>query len=358
MTPRAPSRPPRFGDDATPPPEDEAGAEDGLWFLPGTAEDADDAPGPHHPPLPRASRARLVDPAEWRAAEAALAQDLAALAHDHGRLEERAARFGPGAVSRLAQAEASAISWWAGDRVQPDRLAQWLAFRIGAAGEDGGGLIRAAWAARRLTAAPVAAPSALLPPLPPMAAHLGMDPAHPLAAEAAAALPAAGDLGPVALGCAAFHLWKGLQERPAQLAGIEAAVLGARLAAGPARGLPFLPLALTGFGALTVSGGAERRLAGWIAGAHQAVLSALLTLERLRGWQDRAAAATEDLTGRTPARLIACLARHPLVAAPLAETETGASRAAVQRNLDRLMDRGLIREVTGQGRFRLWAARL
>lgn len=347
--PSPPTRPsPARPSPARPSPDEDDAGDAGLWFLPGPDEDG---MAPEAPPLPRAPRGLLVDPAEWRAAEAALAQDLAALAHDQGRLEERAASFGPGAAPRLAQAEASAISWWAGDRVQPDRLAQWLAFRIGAAGEDGGALIRAAWGARRLAAAAVAVRS-----LPPVAAHLG-DPG-PLADEVAAALPDPGTLGPVALGCAAFHLWKGLAERPAQVAGIEAAVLGARLAAGPGRALPFLPLALTGFGALTVSGSAERRLAGWVAGAHQAVLSALLTVDRLRGWQARAMAETADLSGRTPALLVACLARHPLVAAPLAEAETGASRAAVQRNLDRLLSRRLIREVTGQGRFRLWAAQL
>ena len=41
-----------------------------------------------------------------------------------------------------------------------------------------------------------------------------------------------------------------------------------------------------------------------------------------------------------------------------AEAETGASRAAVQRNLDTLQSRGLVREVTGRGRFRVWAAKL
>jgi Fic family protein len=45
-----------------------------------------------------------------------------------------------------------------------------------------------------------------------------------------------------------------------------------------------------------------------------------------------------------------------MLAAAQAEAETGASRAAVQRNLDVLVARGLVREVTGQGRFRVWAA--
>jgi Fic family protein len=136
---------------------------------------------------------------------------------------------------------------------------------------------------------------------------------------------------------------------------VEAAVLGSRLAAGQGT-LPFLPLALTGFSALTASGGPEARLAGWISGAHRAVLSALMTLDRLASWRARAEADTADLQGRTPALLIASMAAHPMLAAPQAEAETGASRAAVQRNLDVLQARGLIREVTGQGRFRVWAA--
>jgi Fe2+ or Zn2+ uptake regulation protein len=40
----------------------------------------------------------------------------------------------------------------------------------------------------------------------------------------------------------------------------------------------------------------------------------------------------------------------------MAETLTAASRAAVQRNLAWMETRGLIREVTGQGRYRMWCA--
>ena len=40
----------------------------------------------------------------------------------------------------------------------------------------------------------------------------------------------------------------------------------------------------------------------------------------------------------------------------MAEQLTGASRAAVQRNLAWMEAQGLIREVTGQGRFRIWKA--
>jgi Fe2+ or Zn2+ uptake regulation protein len=42
----------------------------------------------------------------------------------------------------------------------------------------------------------------------------------------------------------------------------------------------------------------------------------------------------------------------------MAEALTGASRTAVQRNLAWMEERGLIREVTGQGRYRVWAVRM
>ena len=51
------------------------------------------------------------------------------------------------------------------------------------------------------------------------------------------------------------------------------------------------------------------------------------------------------LSGKTPPALSALLTEWPVVSAPIAEKRIGASRAA----------RGLIREVTGQGRFRMWS---
>lgn len=327
------------------------------WFLP--PEDAEDPGGAEKPPLPRGERASLVDAAGWRAAEAALAADLVDLALDAGRLTERVAVAGQGAVQRLALEEAASLSWWTGDRVTSDRLALWLSFRVGAAEEGGEGLIRTAWAARRLMApaGQGAGRDRGLAAL--LEATLGekgrADPG--LIEDASTEIAALQGLSSVTQGCALFHLWRALDERPDHLRGLEAAVLGMRLAAAQDRGMPFLPLSLTGFSALTASGNTEARLAGWISGAHRAVLSTLMALERLTAWRARAEAETADLQGRTPARLIAALAAQPMLAAPQAEAETGASRAAVQRNLDLLTARGLVREVTGQGRFRVWAAR-
>lgn len=327
--------------------------EDDLWFLPPEDDPDEDGRAPYLPRIDRPA-ATLADPAEWAEAEAGLAHDLAVLAFDHGRLIERLRVMGEGPVDRLAQAEALAFGWWTGDRVAADRLSLWLSLRIGATGDDAGEFARIAWAARRL-----AAPAVGDDP----AAHLGdmQNRMGQLPDEVGAALSPLAGLHPVTRGCAAFHLWRGLDDRPDHLRGIEAAVLGARLAAGGsdrAMTIRFLPQAQAGFGGLSASGSAARRLAAWTTAAHQAVLASLMMLERLAVWKARAGVATEDLSGRTPGRLIDCLIQHAMVSAPLAQTATGASRAAVQRNLDLFQKRGLVREVTGHGRFRVWTTQL
>ena len=58
--------------------------------------------------------------------------------------------------------------------------------------------------------------------------------------------------------------------------------------------------------------------------------------------------------GVDPPALQQVLADWPLVSAPMTVVITGASRAAVQRNLAGMEAKGLVREVTGQGRFRMW----
>lgn len=327
------------------PPED---AEEDLWFLPGPEDDADQ---PHAMPGPKVDRRPLFPVADWRAAVAALAGDLAALAHDAGRLEERLSQMGEGARQRLAIQEAAALGWWTGDRVGADRLALWLSLHLAGVGDEAQVLARLSWAVRRLAAAPLRAP--LQAPLAGrLAAELGLQVGETdRLTDVAEVLDGAEGLPALALGALGFHLMQLAGDSPAQR--IEAAVLGARLAGGS---LGFLPLSLAGLGALTVSGTAERRLSGWIGGAHHAVLAALLHLDRLRRWQDRATEAVADMSGRTPARLVAALARLPMLSAPVAEGETGASRAAVQRNLDRLSALGLVREITGQGRYRVWTA--
>lgn len=326
------------------------GSAQDLWFLP-----ADEPTETDLLPLPRADRALLFPAAEWQAAEAALTADLAALCFDFGRLEERLRVLGPGARHRLALHEVSSLGWWTGDRLPVDRLILWISLQIGATGTDAQALTHGGWAVRRLTSgpAPVAPGRAQA-----MAALLGLpdgagaDRIH----DSCEVIERMAGLHPVTQAAVQFHLWRMVGTGSAR--DVEAAVLGARLGGSIAGQAAFLPLALAGFSALAAQGTPERRLAAWITGAHQAVLAALLHLERLTSWVARAEAAIADLSGRTPPQLLRLLADWPGVSAPMAEQVTGASRAAVQRNLDLFSQRGLLRELTGQGRYRVWMAAL
>jgi Fic family protein len=110
-----------------------------------------------------------------------------------------------------------------------------------------------------------------------------------------------------------------------------------------------------GAGGLRVSGLPPERLARWLDGMNSAILTVMRTLDDIEAWTGRAENVMAQLSGRTPLALRRTFSQWPLVSAPMAETVTGASRAAVQRNLAWMEARGLIREVTGQGRYRMWS---
>jgi len=152
-----------------------------------------------------------------------------------------------------------------------------------------------------------------------------------------------------------FHLWSlaGLGHQGDRM---EAAVTAARIAASEGKGAIFAPLAIRGAGGLRAGGPSAERLVTWLDGMETACLSAMRHLDDIQAWSARAETMMAPLSGKTPPTLRAVLTEWPLVSAPMAETLTGASRAAVQRNLAWMETRGLIREVTGQGRYRMWRA--
>lgn len=270
------------------------------------------------------------------------------------RLRGAQERSAEGLRKRLALAEAADLAWWAGERFPIERLGLWLEQRRGETGEAAPALARGGWAARRLTRGPAPAEG--------LAAFL-----HRRAetmSELAALLAAGAGLHPVTQAALLFHGWRllGPEAESDRARDLEAAVLAARHGAMmsrlPGQGALFLPLAGAGFEALNGQGSPEAKLAAWTRGTERSALAALLSLDRLRDWRRRAEAVTADLSGRVPGLLLEAFEAWPYVPAPLAETLTGASRAAVQRNLTLFEARGLLREITGQGRFRVWAARL
>jgi hypothetical protein len=321
-----------------------------LWFLPGPVE-----PEPPVGPGPEAIGA------EWRAAEAEAAAALAGLAWRLGALDARLALGPPGWRHRLALMEAAELSWLAGDRIGADRLAMWLAERVSAVQVDALALARAGWAFRRLLEGP--GPEADL------AAFLGRHEVEEAADGEALSdrlagwselMDGAAGLHPLTRAALGHWGW-GLAGLDRGAAGrVEAAVVAARVARPPAAGaLGFVPLALGGGGAgLRATGTPAQRLPRWLRGAEAAAIAALRHLEALADWQAAAEAAIAGMSGRTPPRMVAALVEWPLITAPMAETLAGVSRASVHRALDRLSGQGLIREVTGQGRFRMWRAAL
>ncbi|MFV2054160.1 hypothetical protein [Aliiroseovarius sp. YM-037] len=339
--------------------------EEELWFLPdpevGEAERDQGA----NLPWPVADRER-GDAGAWQGAERTLAVALARAAGAFGALDDRLKRVHRGIRERAVLMQVAELSWQLGDRLSADRIALYLAARITRAGDDMPAFARAGWAMRRLSDGQPISTDGLADLL----GRATLDDAtardlvdRPQGAEFAAleerfwsSLSDLAESHPITRGAYAWHLWHQL-DLSGEAARIEGAVVAAKIGAGTPRGARegagFLP-----FAGIPMAGSVEARLSSFYQGAETQCLRMLMELDRIAAWEARATAAVSDLSGRTPALLITAFANWPMLSAEALEQQTGASRAAVQRNLNRLADRDLIREVTGQGRFRMWAARV
>jgi hypothetical protein len=328
-------------------------SEGDLWFLPGPIDDDHD----DLPPGPRAEPREAAVLDDWRKAEAGHAARLARVAGRLGALDDRLRRGPDGWRHRLALIEAADLSWFAGERIGQDRLALWTSLRLSGVQDDTAALARVGWAVRRLTAGPgpEADLSAFLDRRDPESMA---DEAEPFADRAGGWLDLmeqAAYLHPITRACLGFHLWSlaGFGQNGDRM---EAAVTAARIAASEGRGAVFAPLAMGGAGGLRAGGPPTERLARWLDGIQVACLTAMRHLDDIEAWSARVETEMLALSGKTPPALRTVLTEWPLVSAPMAEALTGASRAAVQRNLAWMEARGLIREMTGQGRYRMWRA--
>jgi hypothetical protein len=355
MTPQAQSTHDEFEPLVTDAAEVEKASGDDLWFLPGPMEDEPD----FLPPGPKAEPRETAVLDDWRRAEAGNAARLARVAGRIGALDDRLRRGPEGWRHRLALIEAADLSWFVGDRIGPDRLALWLSMRLSGVQEETAALARVGWAVRRLTGGPgpEADLSAFLDRRDP---ENMTDEAEPFADRAGVWLDVmaqAADFHPITRACMGFHLWSlaGLGQQGDRM---EAAVTAARIAAREGKGAVFAPLAMGGAGGLRAGGPPAERLKRWLDGMETACLTVMRHLDDIEAWSARAEAEMTPLSGKTPPALRAALTEWPLVSAPMAEALTGASRAAVQRNLAWMEARGLIREVTGQGRFRMWCVQI
>lgn len=331
--------------------EVEQASENDLWFLPGPMEEEPNylLPGPRAEPR----ETEVLD--AWRRAEAGNAARLARIAGRIGALDDRLKRGPEGWRHRLALMEAADLSWFVGARVSQDRLALWIALRLSGVQDDTAVLARVGWVVRRLTGGPGPEQdlSAFLDRRDPENLSDETEPFVDRASGWLDLMGQAADLHPITRSCMGFHLWSlaGLGQHGDRM---EAAVSAARIVASDGTGAVFAPLAMGGAGGLRAGGPPADRLARWLDGMEAACLTAMRKLDDIEAWSARAVVEMASLSGRTPPALRAVLTEWPLVSAPMAEALTGASRAAVQRNLAWMEARGLIREVTGQGRYRMW----
>lgn len=321
---------------------------DDHWFLPGPI-DAD------IPPPRRADGRRLVDPAQWLSAQAGLAVPLARATQALGALEATVAGD-PGMIRRLALAEVEAMLWAAGTPLPREEIGRDL--MAARAGSDPRILALARWALRRLEGQ--SDPSQLREFLGlhrvGTAAEAGRQTGAAFDAAAAEFLLLLDErLHPLVRAALAMAAWPlaGLS-RDEDLA--EAASFAARVAAADLDRLPFAPLGVAGRRVWRDSGPVPDRLACWLAAFHAGANHARAEAMRLDAWAARAREATAFIKGDTPARVIAALRSAPLMTTEMVEQDIGASRNTAERMLARLLDMGLIREITGTRRFRLWAA--
>jgi hypothetical protein len=328
-------------------------SEDDLWFLPGPMDEEPD----YLPPGPRAEPRETAVLDDWQRAEAGNAARLARVAGRIGALDDRLKRGPEGWRHRLALMEAADLSWFVGDRISPDRLALWISLRLSGVQDDTTALARVGWAVRRLTGGPG--------PEVDLSAFLDRRDPENMVDEAELFADRAGSwldmmaqaavLHPITRACMGFHLWSlaGLGQQGDRM---EAAVTAARIVASESKGAMFAPLAMGGAGGLRAGGPPAERFARWLEGMEIACLTAMRQLDDIEAWSARAESMMTALSGKTPHALRAAFSEWPLVSAPMAEALTGASRAAVQRNLAWMEEKGLVREMTGQGRYRMWRA--
>lgn len=349
---------------------------DDLWFLPSPAQGRDAA----SPPWPVSQSEQGFDPAQWLAAEAGQYRALLRAVQALARFGERL-RAGPeGMAERFALGTVSALLRGDGIWLGADQIALYRALRI--AGDDTAqDLARASWAVRRLSGGSGDGGGDADGPLDGLRAFLGRrvvsHPQQPIGQERPvgdeldelsgkwlADLGGLKDAHPLTRAAFGFALWRALAITPLDQRlepGIGALMIGA---AGQARFLALTQGRLfgAGVGETGAGGGAGAvavRLAEFYGAAEAGARAALSEMDRLSKWQARAQQSVAGHSGRTPGLLVPLFLRFPVVSVSvaLAAQRSGCSRVAVSRNLRLLDHLGLIREVTGQSRYRFWTVR-
>lgn len=336
--------------------------DDDLWFLPGPPENM----APTDLPWPIEARGQQFDVGAWQNAENNLGQLLATAAAGIARLDERLRCSPDGLCERLALMEVADQLWAQGDWIPPEKLALYRSLRLSTV-QNARILSLADWAVRRMLSTQGVKQG--------LANFLGRYEAETdglsevgkrpfgkgferLEVQWFSAQQEAQGLHALTRSAIGFYAWRmlGMSEPGAVLEPM--AVVSAVEAATEVRGLTFLPVALGDKYLFGQTGQVDRLLADWFKAISNACKRALLHLDRLAAWHSNAVLGTCDLSGRTPPILLRAILVLPLISVEMAVKNLDVSKVSAQRNLGLLQERGLIREVTGQERYRFWTAEL
>ncbi|MBU2958964.1 hypothetical protein Q4511_15715 [Paracoccus sp. 1_MG-2023] len=303
----------------------------------------------------------------WVQAQSRLTVPLSRASRELGRLEATLKSFEPeeaeGLCKRFALLETEAMLWGQGLILSRDEIGREIL--EARSSSDPEALRLARWSMRRL--AGQGAQSELrsflgfhamsgneanpfIPDLP----YRGRE-FEEAEAEFFAAIDDLGALDPLARGPAVLQLWRqsGLL-RPGQV--VEPAVWSARHMASGAEGVSFVPMGIHGRRVWSGSGPADLRLGAHLNAVEAGCREARLLADGLRDWSRRARHVLKGTSGDTADRLVRALVARPMLFAADAELMAGISRTTAVRLLTRLQSRGLLREITGTRRFRLWSA--
>ncbi|AUH35724.1 MarR family transcriptional regulator [Paracoccus tegillarcae] len=332
-----------------------------YWFDPPEVDD------PAFPPLPRADRRVLLDPAAWRAAEKECADALANAAMAIGRLDGLLAGLDEtlraGMIPRLALTEVEAMLWAAGTPIAQEVLIRDLA--DAPAKVDLEALSQARWAIGRLQGRGR---------LDDLRDFLGLHRAGQGRGDSdllrligksfedeaegfAAGLAEVEGRHAITRAAHGLRLWR-LTDLSPDGHQLESAVWAARRLADGTADMVFVPMGQAGRAVWMTGGKPDLFLASWYRAISQGCLDAAHLVRAVSAWADQAQRSAASFKGANAGKVIAALVAAPVLSAMDLERETGLSRDTTVRLVAKLQDLGLVREITGGRRYRFWTAQL
>lgn len=98
------------------------------------------------------------------------------------------------------------------------------------------------------------------------------------------------------------------------------------------------------------------QLHAWCDAVAEGATEARRLIIRLIDWRDRASRTLARVKGDNAEKIIVALAAAPQALAADLALRAGCSRDTAERMLARLHEAGLVREITGAQRYRIWSA--